>query len=380
MFVKRSIVLSTLLSLLLAAALVQIGRTAYLQSDASIYLPIVLNRPMPPTSTQTVGNGTAASCTETALQNALQTAGSIAFACGTGNTTIKLTEALHITQDSQIDGVNQIIFDGDGRSALFTVAAGVSFEMRRVTLQNSLSTNAALTLGENSVAAIEAVTFTNNVATVGRSYCGGGGALSMLEGSQVTIIGSLFSNNSATNGGAIHNQNGALVIQASQFLNNQALQATRSQLTLAEQYEQGRRVPTGVCAGGGAIYTDGVAGKLTISDSRFEGNMTNQHGGALFLALRSADTVTILDSSFENNIAHVSSEWSGTGGALWLGESQSDQQALQVVIGESAFVGNSAEFQGGAIYSRIPLHIENSTLTENIARNPAISDLNAWQR
>lgn len=361
---------------------VKIGRTA--QNNVSdVYIPIVLKPAREPD--WVIGNGTAESCTEAALLAATTVDGYVTFDCGTNKTEILLSQPIQIENDLELDGKGQIVLDGDGRSSLLTITSGSAASLQNMTIQNSgNASESAVTVGAGSTVVFDGITFANNRVVVNRSYCGGGGAITIEENSNVTIINSLFRDNNAVNGGAIHSRDSILEIRGSQFVRNQAAQATRSQQTIWEQLQATRdtasRVPLGVCAGGGAIYADGVGSRLSIEDSQFVENSSNQHGGALFLALRNNDQVTIKNTTFDNNIARLSSEWSGTGGALWLGESQSGQSGMSVTISESSFVGNSAEFQGGAIYNRIPLRIENSTLAENIARHPTLTDLSMWQR
>jgi hypothetical protein len=79
-----------------------------------------------------VGNGTAASCTETALVNAVTSAtsyggGSIRFRCGPGPVSIVLTATMTIPKNTTLDGggvitlagplVGPLLFVDHGRSA-----------------------------------------------------------------------------------------------------------------------------------------------------------------------------------------------------------------------------------------------------------------------
>ena len=100
--------------------------------------------------------------------------------------------------------------------------------------------------------------------------------------------------------------------------------------------------------GGGAIYS---VGEASISGSRFSGNSA-EFGGAIY----NSDTgsLSVSGSSFNGNAAEYD------GGAIFnFGEAS---------ISESSFSGNSADDQGGAIYaSSGSATIRNTTITGNSA-------------
>lgn len=70
-----------------------------------------------------VGNGTAGSCTEAALETALSGGGLVTFNCG-GPKTIVLTSQKTITADTIINGVGVIKLSGGGTTRLFDVQNG----------------------------------------------------------------------------------------------------------------------------------------------------------------------------------------------------------------------------------------------------------------
>lgn len=133
-----------------------------------------------------------------------------------------------------------------------------------------------------------------------------GGAIVNLHGSLI-ICNSTFAGNTAEYGGAIVNL-GALKICNSRFAGN-------------------------VAENGGAIYHD--AGRLTVENSTFTGNVADWAGGAIF---NGGGTVDIGDSKFIGNVAP-----SG-GGAIVIAEYGT------VNVSDSAFSSNVASRgNGGAI-------------------------------
>lgn len=164
-----------------------------------------------------------------------------------------------------------------------------------------------------------------------------GGAI-INRGGTITISTSIINSNASVgggSGGAIFNDDGTLVIEEnSVLLNNQS------------GYK------------GGAIYND--EGTLVIVESSFESNQALERigvgGGAIYNFINKddkEDDVTIVASTFRNNRA-------GLGGAIY-------NDAGNLYITNSTFVGNSANGEGGALYheSRDLTEIRNSTFYRN---------------
>ena len=91
--------------------------------------PVVLNTPT------IVGNGTAASCTQVALQTALDSGGEIQCNCGAGLVTIVLNAPLLVSQNTILDG-GQIVLDGDLTFRIIDKAKFVDFTLQNLTLRN----------------------------------------------------------------------------------------------------------------------------------------------------------------------------------------------------------------------------------------------------
>jgi len=179
-------------------------------------------------TTAMVGLGTAASCTENALADALAPGGVIRFSCG-GPATIAITsqKVLRADVNTTIDGQGLITLDGGGQTRLLYFYSR-NFQRTRtlVTLQNLVLQNArstgtsipyapppcsqgtdidgggAAVFVRDGILHVWNSTFKNNTAaTVGPDVAGG--AIYTLGSLETTIVGSTFQTNRASNGGAI---------------------------------------------------------------------------------------------------------------------------------------------------------------------------------
>jgi len=146
------------------------------------------------------GNGTSASCTQTALQaaiNATESGGTITLNCGPA-TTITLSSPIQISSAVIINGGgNKIIFDGSGMNRLFEVnTSGVPLTLRGLTLQNGYANgNGGAIQSFGGQLTIENSTLANNYAQ------GSGGAI---WSGHTTVTNSTLTNNTAVgDGGAL---------------------------------------------------------------------------------------------------------------------------------------------------------------------------------
>ena len=190
-------------------------------------------------------------------------------------------------------------------------------------------------------------------------YSGGGGAIFNNNGSLNIVDCELYDNSSrdrnGKGGGAIHNSNGELNIDNSIFRENFA--------------------PSGF---GGAIYNDGdiilqkifsfhnVAeyggfihnnGNLKISNSRLLNNRASENGGAI---RNYEGKIKISSSFFEEN---MSNETSKGGGAIY-------NSRGSISIDDSFFSKNSIKNGKGSVMHNIvgSIYISNSTFSENITQ------------
>ncbi len=295
-----------------------------------------------------VGNGTPASCTEAALNAALSGGGSVTFSCGGGPVVIPITSTKTLTTTTTIDGVGQnVTLDGLGATRLFRTTyqfASFTLTFRNLTMRNGRAPDfgGAIRLAYQdfvTTVVIENVVFHDNVCDQAGNDVGGGALYA--QGGIVTIRNSRFSGNRGGNGGAIGNLQARFTIEGTLFEDN-------STNPIAGQFG-------GV---GGAIYIDGSGGgQLVIRTSVFRGNVASRTAGAIHTYLYAGGTgMTIEDTTFEGNSTQQN------GGAIY-------HQNGALTITRSTFAGNTTRGQGGAIWllQASPTSISNSTFTGNAA-------------
>jgi hypothetical protein len=262
-----------------------------------------------------VGDGTAASCTETALSAALADGGSVTFNCGPSPVTIPITHQTTIKRKTSIDGGGLITLSGS--------SAGVFAVRGKATLSN--------------------LTFSDNIASarIPRHGAPGGGAIQNFGTLTVTNCG--FSRNSAG---------------SAPFVLGGAIQNIRS-LTVSNSTFDGNTAGSGSSVGvGGAIYNER---KLTLSNSTFSQNAAAGSGGGFISAggaIASVGTLTVSNSTFVGNAVGLASA-DGVGGAIY--------NKGRFTLSGSTFSGNAVGGLGGAIGNFRSLTASNSTFWGNQA-------------
>src|SRR5262249_36234107 len=81
-----------------------------------------------------VGDGTAANCTEAALDAALAGGGTVTFNCGPAAVVIVVTGAKTPLVDTTVDGGGLITLSGSNGVQVFGVTSGVTLTLRNLTL------------------------------------------------------------------------------------------------------------------------------------------------------------------------------------------------------------------------------------------------------
>lgn len=332
-------------------------------------------------TTVTVGSGTAASCTETALANALAKGGVIRFNCG-GAATITLTsqKTLRTDVNTTLDGQGMITLDGRGTTRLLYFsspnfrATKTTVTLQNLTLQNGAASGTPIppapapcsqgTQNDGGGAAIYIrdgilrvwnTTFKNNAgAAMGPDVAGG--AIYAVGSLEITIVGSAFQSNRAANGGAIGALLGNLSIYNSQFSSNQATGKGPNTITSACAVNGGK---SGTGGNGGAVVIDGGEPfAVTVCGSTFTSNTsgTGALGGAIFRTPDGAMQTTTIDrSSFIGNTAP-------SGGALYFHNSN-------LVMTASTLSGNTAASHGGAVFADgSTLTFTNDTFVDNVSQ------------
>lgn len=256
-----------------------------------------------------VGNGTPASCTEVALRAAVAGGGRITFNCGPQPVTITLSSQLELRQDTEIDGGGpqqggRVTLSGGGRTRIIWLY-DVTLTIRNLTLVNgrSVEGGAIRSAGLNSRVFIYNSIFRNNDSTAGTDE-EGGGAISMHFG-QLHVEDSLFENNRGINGGAIYNLRCPITVLRSTFRNNDS-----SHGGVVANFGFG-----GAIYNDGAGPRD-VGGQILIRDSIFIGNKARNFGGAVYSYLYHPDRSEIERSFFADNVVYLNRNGRASGGAL----------------------------------------------------------------
>lgn len=296
-----------------------------------------------------------------------------ASGAGIGRTTV--IEQLSITGGGGQNGAGVLVRNGaaptlrslviDGNTASswgggVGVINGGDALLEGVVIRNNASPGGSgMALTSQSRATVRDSTFENNSATGARTA----GALYVIGSSQLFMQDSVVRGSSAVNGGGMRISSGSTVqITGGRFENNSAsnlgggLSVHGSTLNL-----DGVTVIDNSATLGGALGAGAFSGSLStvsVLNSTFQGNRTQQSGGGILV--KENTEIVVNGCHFIDNI---SLQWSG--GAI-----ASDQNPLEVR--NSIFDGNRALF-GGAIhlhYSPDAL-LQNSVIVNGHARDGA---------
>jgi len=191
------------------------------------YAPLPLDNP------QIIGNGTAASCTQAALQASLNQGGYISFNCG-GVLTIPLTEELIVSVDTVLDGAGEITLDGQSQTRILYKQSSANLVVQNITLENGKAPGTAshfsdecggaiLAKGEGTTLMVLNSTLRNNSVTNLNTNDIAGGAIYAFGLFEAIIANSHLSGNIASNGGAVGVLASGLQIINSQINANQAV-------------------------------------------------------------------------------------------------------------------------------------------------------------
>ncbi|MCB0667937.1 MAG: hypothetical protein KDC80_19055 [Saprospiraceae bacterium] len=328
--------------------------------------PVTLSNPV------IVGNGTAASCTEAALQSALSSGGHVLCNCGPDPVTIQIGSTLNIANNTVLDGAGKVTLDAQGLNRIIDKSNGINLTVQRISFINGKApgpnghfTNecggAILARGGGVFKAIECHFENNTVTSTNGSDIAGGGVYVFGE-SQGIFSACTFINNSASNGGAIGGLGSDIIIANCKFYRNAALGNAG-----------------GLRGHGGAINLDGVeiaaANKIySVCGSEFIENNGQAQGGASNTVF--SDNVGArleMDQCyFEDNYLRAAD--AGNGGAVFhvVDDLDGGYSEMQFSVTRSTFYANHCNRQGGGLWATINGQgvIENCTFFRDSAVNP----------
>jgi fibronectin type 3 domain-containing protein len=254
-------------------------------------------------NTNVVGDGTPASCTESAFEVAIAAGGVVTFNCGPSPYRLVLSSTKSITKNTVIDGGNLVTLDGGGqvRQLLLNtgnfVATTPTLTLQNVTLANGHGTDNAGTGAPTGGGAIYRYggtlnvinsQFINNVGPASGQDSAGGAIYSVGVGT-TTVVGSTFKGNQSSDGGALGN------LGASVDLVNDTIQGNQA---------TGSGGNPGNGGNGGGVYMDGANISIKMCGTHVDSNQGNAYGGGLFFVDdATAGTAAIDQSSFNGNSA-----------------------------------------------------------------------------
>src|SRR5271156_666428 len=232
-------------------------------------------------NTNVVGDGTPASCTESAFAAAIAAGGVVTFHCGSSPYRLVLTSTKSITRDTVIDGGNLVTLDGGGQVRQLVLnnnnfdAATPTLTLQNITLANGHGTDNAGTGAPTGGGAVYRYggtlnvinsQFINNIGPASGQDSAGGAIYSVGVGT-TTVVGSTFQGNQASDGGALGN------LGASVDLVNDTIQENKATGTGGNPGNGGN---------GGGVYMDGAHIVITMCGTHIDSNQGNAYGGGLF--------------------------------------------------------------------------------------------------
>ncbi|RIV38851.1 hypothetical protein D2L64_10445 [Micromonospora radicis] len=274
--------------------------------------------------TRTVGTGTPASCTSTAVVRAVAAGGIITFDCGPDPVTIEMRATAKVRNANG----PQVVLDGGGKVTLSGQGK------RRILYLNTCDplqgwTTTHCQNQDHPRLTVQNLVFANGDATGQRTDGGGGGAI-FVRGGRLKVVNSHFVDNRCDRTGP---DLGGAAIRVLDQHDNQPVYVVNSSFT------------GGSCANGGALSSIGVSWEVLNSTLR---RNTAVGEGA--------------------NPARPGTPGGGSGGAIY-----ADGNEFSVRIAGSTIEDNQAKEGGGAIFfvsnNRTgTLRIEKSTLRRNPSR------------
>jgi CSLREA domain-containing protein len=257
------------------------------------------------------------------------------------------TGDLDIAGDLTIIGVdgNTVRIDGAGLDRILSIQPGTSIKLRGFELTHGASAaDGGAIHNDQGTLILEDVNVTHSTA-------GGNGGGIYNDHGVLTIFGGIRDNVAGGNGGAVDNNGGTLSISQSQFNNNLAggnggAISNNAELTLDRAWIHDNSVSG---SSGGDIYNSGAA---TISNSFIHNGSAPQDGGNIYSG-DSMSSLTISNTTIAQGLAVRNGGGLFNDGALAL---------TNVTIAE-----NSAT-SGGGIYNvenTLPMNLTNTTIVSN---------------
>lgn len=307
--------------------------------------------------TTVVGNGSAASCTEQALDAAVAAGGIVTFDCGAAPVTITVTSEVKVTKDTTLDGAHLVTLSGGKSTRIMHIMSAWNVATPLLTVQNLTFADGYTTDVPNTTSTTEGgaaifedggsltvidCTFTGNqCASSGEDVSGG--AINGQGVGTLIVEGSVFTGNSGSNGGAIGTQDETVTVSNSTLIGNSAT---------------GTGGNPGNGGDGGAMSYDGAHVPWTMCGDTFSQNHANAAGGAIFRVAYNDEPVNIDRSTFDGNSVDATT---GNAGGLYL-------EYATITMTGTTISHNSANFGGGIWIGHDAIAaLTNDTIADNTA-------------
>jgi hypothetical protein len=306
--------------------------------------------------TARVGDGSAASCTAAALQQAATGGGTIVFNCGSAPVTITVTTPITFTNEAVLDGGGLVTLSGGGTSRILYLNSAYNVPTPRLSVQrltfrdgqspavgaDTAQGGGAIYRNGGSLTVLDSTFENNHAPATGQDVAGG--AIYGFGGGETVVAGSTFTGNAASDGGAIGSLNGNLTIINSTFTGNAAT---------------GTGGNPGNGGAGGAIYMDGGHEATSLCGVTIRGNTAGAIGGGFFRVSNDHTGTFAMDrTTVDNN--RVTPTASGNAGGLYL-------EGLALTITASTISRNQAFYNGGIWINTDSVQMTNVTIAENVA-------------
>lgn len=289
-----------------------------------------------------VGDGSAASCTETAFNtvyNAVESSGggTITFACGASPVSIVFSFQKAVSADTVLEGGNLITLSGGNAVSLFQVYSGKTFTLHSITLSHGYGDYGGVQNFGHLI--VQNSQFRNNTAQ------SSGGAIDNYGDLDLTNV--LFDSNSAGQyGGGLNLVSGIVTIANSQFNENSAfsggggIRVTAGMTVTVDSSQFTGNKVTDNSAEGGAILSNG---SLTVTNTSLSQNFGSR-GGAMFIA---DGTTNIFTSSFTGNYGSYGAGIRQSAGILALTDVAFDRNGYAPNGSPSNSGGGALSWQNG---------------------------------
>ena len=248
-----------------------------------------------------------------------------------------------ISNNLNITGEGKVVIDADNSNRILYVGEDAKVVLKNLIMINGYNAvESGALLGNSNYLTLINCTLANS--TAGENN---GGAIYNVG--YLTIINSTIANNTAKLGGAIYSGTG-LAKGATINIENSVIENN-----VANGNENN---------GGGAIFAQQIAG-MTIDNTTFKDNkaLTTSSGGAIFISHSEAE-MKITNSEFIAN--HANGQDGTGGGAIYMVGTSNYERKGKLTISDTLFENNTADANGGAIYSRATtVNVEKSVFINN---------------